>query len=222
MKPNLSIKQAPLALIAILTSENGLTQEFDCYSFGNHTRCEQNSLSNAYQEMINAGDPARWERNRQEQELRQLQIEEMKRRLQQPSTLYENTHNRSNGASPMSISDCDREYPPIKGNFRSQVRCYKSIDEQNGPLSAEAESIYADWASTALKTDNGEIVPKSDLDSLGARYSAYLTKKYGGNSADNPAPSKEEKLDAATTKCSSLGFKKGTVKHGDCVMKLLD
>jgi hypothetical protein len=223
--PTLSI-QTMMTIISILLTSDGAAENYNCYTYGNYTNCQgqQGGMdSRVLQSLIDTGNPYKQQQLRQEQQLRQLQIEEMKLRLQRSNTLNQNQPYQPSGNQlPTTIAECDREYPPTQGNFRSQVRCYKSIDERNGPLSAEAESLYADWTNMALKTDNGEAVPKSDLDSLGVRYSAYITKKYGGAPTDDSSSSKEEKLDAAKAKCSSLGFKKGTVKHGDCVMRLLD
>ena len=220
---------ATLLLIPVMT----MADSFNCYTYGNTTNCQngnsQTDLTPMYQGLINSmpgyDDVMRGAAAAQEQRLRQLQIQEMEMRLEQQKSAARNQslpYKPSGNPLPVTLADCEREYPSTKGNFRSQVRCYKSIDERNGILTAEAESLYADWMSMALRADNGKVVPKPELDAFNIRVSAYAAKKGGNSNAAIQDSSKAQKLETAKAKCSSLGFKKGTVKHGDCVIKLIE
>ena len=220
---------AILILIPIMT----MADSFSCSTYGNTTDCHD---GNSHLDLTKLyGDPSQYiggyddfakgQMQGQEIRLRQLQIQEMEMRLEQQKSAARNQslpYKPSGNPLPVTLADCEREYPSTKGNFRSQVRCYKSIDERNGILTAEAESLYADWMSMALRADNGQVVPKSDLDAFNIRVSAYAAKKGGNSNAAIQDSSKAQKLETAKAKCSSLGFKKGTVKHGDCVIKLIE
>jgi len=213
-----------------------MADSFSCSTYGNTTDCHDgnshldlNKLYNnrsTLSELIDvSGAITKGQMQGQEIRLRQLQIQEMEMRLEQQKSAARNQslpYKPSGNPLPVTLADCEREYPSTKGNFRSQVRCYKSIDERNGILTAEAESLYADWMSMALRADNGQVVPKSDLDAFNIRVSAYAAKKGGNSNAAIQDSSKAQKLETAKAKCSSLGFKKGTVKHGDCVIKLIE
>ena len=132
--------------------------------------------------------------------------EEFKVTASEVTTLLVKEHNGAYSARMTGNSSFQEglEFPPLEKNYNGVAR--GTLD--NGLY---IELKLKNKAHLKISGDFGRV-------SL-----AGACKKYGGASSEVSSEGiSSSKLDKAAVTCSQLGFKAGTEKHGDCVLKLID